>query len=117
MGDITGDSIYEKFGNEFPLLIKFIEARQKIFLYRFIRVMKWQKRDIMLTEKLKCGISLRAEKGSKIYTGFKEGVTKEIYEQAVLDGNSCRSCLMLKILNPAIPSLPLQEEFMRLEQE
>ena len=27
MGDITSDSIFEKFGNEFPLLIKFIEAK------------------------------------------------------------------------------------------
>jgi mannose-6-phosphate isomerase len=26
MGDITGEIIYEKFGNEFPLLIKLIEA-------------------------------------------------------------------------------------------
>src|SRR5512133_1218331 len=30
MGDITGDSIYEKFGNEFPLLIKFIEAKEDL---------------------------------------------------------------------------------------
>src|SRR5664279_3713896 len=30
MGDITGDAIFEKFGNEFPLLIKFIEAQQDL---------------------------------------------------------------------------------------
>ena len=30
MGDITGDSVYEKFGNEFPLLIKFIEATKDL---------------------------------------------------------------------------------------
>jgi mannose-6-phosphate isomerase len=26
MGDITGDAVFEKFGNEFPLLIKLVEA-------------------------------------------------------------------------------------------
>ena len=30
MGDITGDSIFEKFGIEFPLLIKFIEAKEDL---------------------------------------------------------------------------------------
>ena len=30
MGDITGDSIFEKFGTEFPLLIKLIEAREDL---------------------------------------------------------------------------------------
>jgi mannose-6-phosphate isomerase len=30
MGDITGDSVFEKFGNEFPLLIKLIEARDDL---------------------------------------------------------------------------------------
>ena len=30
MGDITGDSVFEKFGNEFPLLIKFIEAQEDL---------------------------------------------------------------------------------------
>jgi len=30
MGDITGDSIFEKFGNEFPLLIKLIEAQEDL---------------------------------------------------------------------------------------
>jgi len=30
MGDITGDSVYEKYGNEFPLLIKLIEAKKDL---------------------------------------------------------------------------------------
>jgi len=32
MGDIVGDKVYEKFGDEFPLLIKFIEANDKLSL-------------------------------------------------------------------------------------
>ena len=30
MGDITGDTVYDKYGNEFPLLLKFIEAREDL---------------------------------------------------------------------------------------
>ena len=30
MGDLVGDSVYEKFGNDFPLLIKFIDANDKL---------------------------------------------------------------------------------------
>ncbi len=30
MGDITGDAVFDKFGNEFPLLIKLIEARKDL---------------------------------------------------------------------------------------
>ncbi len=30
MGDLVGDSVYEKFGNEFPLLIKFINANDRL---------------------------------------------------------------------------------------
>lgn len=30
MGDLVGDKVYEKFGNEFPLLIKFIDAQDDL---------------------------------------------------------------------------------------
>ena len=30
MGDLTGDAIFDKFGNEFPLLIKLIEASEDL---------------------------------------------------------------------------------------
>src|SRR4030042_6434309 len=30
MGDLTGDAVFDRFGNEFPLLIKFIEARKDL---------------------------------------------------------------------------------------
>jgi len=29
MGDLVGDKVYEQFGNEFPLLIKFIDALER----------------------------------------------------------------------------------------
>ena len=30
MGDLAGDEVYENFGNEFPLLIKFIDANDDL---------------------------------------------------------------------------------------
>jgi mannose-6-phosphate isomerase len=86
MGDITGDSIYEKFGNEFPLLIKFIEAKEDLSV-------QVHPGDAMAKERHKAygktemWYILESENNAKIYTGFREGVTKEMYEEAVKNGN------------------------------
>lgn len=85
MGDITGDSIFEKFGNTFPLLIKFIEAEEDLSI-------QVHPGDVMAKEKhndygkTEMWYVLESRQDAKIYTGFKEGVTKEIYERSVLDG-------------------------------
>jgi mannose-6-phosphate isomerase len=82
MGDITGDSIFEKFGNEFPLLIKFIEARQDLSIQVHPGNDLAKKRH-KAYGKTEMWYVLDCKKGSKIFTGFKEGVTKEIYEEAL----------------------------------
>ena len=86
MGDITGDSVYEKFGNEFPLLIKFIEAQEDLSIQVHPDNELAKKRHSAYG-KTEMWYILESKKGSKIYTGFKEGVTKEIYEKAVRSGN------------------------------
>ena len=86
MGDITGDSIYEKFGNEFPLLIKFIEAQQDLSIQVHPDNELAKKRH-QAYGKTEMWYILGAENGAKIYTGFKEGVTKEIYEETLKSGN------------------------------
>jgi mannose-6-phosphate isomerase len=85
MGDITGDSIYEKFGNEFPLLIKFIEAREdlSIQVHPGNALAKERHNAYGKTE---MWYILECEKEAKIYTGFRNGVTKENYQKAVADG-------------------------------
>lgn len=85
MGDITGDSIYEKFGNEFPLLIKFIEARQdlSIQVHPGNKLAKLRHNAYGKTE---MWYILESEKNAKIFTGFKDGVTKEQYLKSVADG-------------------------------
>ena len=85
MGDLTGDSIFEKFGNEFPLLIKFIEALEDLSIQVHPDNVLAKKRHNAYG-KTEMWYILESKKDSKIYTGFKEGVTKEIYEEAVESG-------------------------------
>jgi mannose-6-phosphate isomerase len=86
MGDITGDSIYEKFGNEFPLLIKFIEAREDLSIQVHPGNELARKRHNAYG-KTEMWYILESEKGSKIYTGFNNGVTKETYTEAIRKGS------------------------------
>jgi len=85
MGDITGDSIYEKFGNEFPLLIKFIEARDDLSVQVHPNDAMAKKRHNAYG-KTEMWYILENEKDAIIYTGFMEGVTRELYEEAVKNG-------------------------------
>ena len=85
MGDITGDSIYEKFGNEFPLLIKFIEAREDLSIQVHPGNDLSRKRHNAYG-KTEMWYILESEKGTKIYTGFNDGVTREIYTEAINNG-------------------------------
>src|SRR5664279_2649880 len=87
MGDITGDAIFEKFGNEFPLLIKFIEAQQDLSIQVHPDNDLAKKRH-KAYGKTEMWYVLECKKGSKIYTGFKEGVTKKIYEEALMNGKT-----------------------------
>jgi mannose-6-phosphate isomerase len=85
MGDITGDSVFEKFGNKFPLLIKFIEANQdlSIQVHPGDAMAKTKHNDLGKTE---MWYVLQSETDSKIYSGFREGVTKKMYEESILNG-------------------------------
>jgi mannose-6-phosphate isomerase len=85
MGDITGDSIFEKFGNEFPLLIKFIEAQEDLSI-QVHPDNALAKKKHKAYGKTEMWYILESKKGSKIYTGFKDGVTKELYEEALRKG-------------------------------
>lgn len=86
MGDITGDWIFDKFGTQFPLLFKFIEAGDdlSIQVHPGDEMAREKHNDFGKTE---MWYILESEPGAKIYTGFREGVTKEMYQKAVQDGN------------------------------
>jgi mannose-6-phosphate isomerase len=85
MGEITGDAIYEKFGNEFPLLIKLIEARENLSIQVHPGDAMAKKRNNAYG-KTEMWYILESEPDAKIYTGFRNGVTKENYREAVKNG-------------------------------
>ncbi|MFZ4741840.1 MAG: type I phosphomannose isomerase catalytic subunit [Bacteroidales bacterium] len=78
MGDLVGDSVYEKFGIEFPILIKFIDAND----YLSIQVHP----DDALAAKRKIGYGksemwyiLQADENAELISGFNQKINKESY--------------------------------------
>jgi len=55
MADLVGEKIYETYGIEFPLLIKFIDATD-VYPFRCIRMMNLRKNGTKLLVKLRCGM-------------------------------------------------------------
>lgn len=85
MGDILGDSVFEKFGNEFPLLIKLIEAREDLSI-------QVHPNDKLALErhhaygKSEMWYILKSDENSKIYSGFSVPVSREMYIDALNNG-------------------------------
>ena len=82
MGDLVGDAIYEKFGIEFPLLIKIIEANDDL------SIQVHPDNELALKRhnaygKTEMWYILETEEGAKIYSGFNKQYTKEEYLEAV----------------------------------
>jgi mannose-6-phosphate isomerase len=86
MGDLTGDAVYEKFGNEFPLLIKLIEAQEDLSIQVHPDNELAKKRH-KAYGKTEMWYILESKRESKIYTGFRAGVTKEQYLEALGKGS------------------------------
>lgn len=78
MGDLTGDKVYEKFGNEFPLLFKFIDANDDLSVQVHPddemskeRHNAWGKTEMWYV--------IDAEKDALINSGFNRELTKNEY--------------------------------------
>ena len=84
MGDLVGELVYEKFGKEFPLLIKFIDAREDLSV-------QVHPDDTLALErhraygKTEMWYIIETEKDSRIYSGFKKDTGIEEYEKSVSD--------------------------------
>lgn len=78
MGDLVGDWIYEKFGLKFPVLIKFIDANEKLSIQVHPDDALAAKRhnDHGKTE---MWYVLQAEQGATLISGFNREVSKEEY--------------------------------------
>jgi mannose-6-phosphate isomerase len=85
MADITGEAIYEKFGYEFPLLIKLVEAREDLSI-QVHPGNDLAKRRHNAYGKTEMWYILQSEKNAKIYTGFASQMTRDSYSNAVKAG-------------------------------
>jgi mannose-6-phosphate isomerase len=92
MGDITGEAVFEKYGNEFPLLIKFIEAKEdlSVQVHPNDKIARERHKAYGKTE---MWYILEGSQSSKMYTGFTQPVTKEIFKNAMSAGD------LLSLLN------------------
>lgn len=97
MGDLVGDMVYHKYGDEFPLLIKFINAAD----WLSIQVHP----DDKLAKKMNIGSGknemwyiLDAELGSELISGFNDEIDKETYVKHMEDG-SIQSIVNLEKVN------------------
>jgi mannose-6-phosphate isomerase len=80
MGDLVGDQIYQKFGNEFPILIKFIDAND----WLSIQVhpddeLAWKRHQSL--GKSEMWYILDAEKDAQLISGFSQQINKDQYQQ------------------------------------
>ena len=84
MGDIVGDSIYERFGTEFPILVKFIDAQDDLSI-------QVHPDDKLAAErhgaygKTEMWYVLEAGKDSNLIAGFNQKIDREKYVQALND--------------------------------
>ncbi|NLZ94674.1 MAG: mannose-6-phosphate isomerase, partial [Bacteroidales bacterium] len=81
-GNLVGKKIYDKFGNKFPLLIKFIDARNNLSIqvHPDDQLAKQRHNSFGKTE---MWYIVKAEQGASIYSGFKERITPEKYVERI----------------------------------
>lgn len=85
MGDLVGDRMFEKFGIEFPLLVKFIDANEVLSIQVHPDDKLARKRHNAYG-KTEMWYIVQADKDSSIITGFKHEVSKQKYQEYLREG-------------------------------
>ncbi len=75
-------------GTEFPLLVKFIDARQNLSVQVHPND-RMARRLHGLSGKTEMWLVVKADEGAGVYSGFRKRVTKAEYERRVKDGTIC----------------------------
>ncbi len=91
MGDLLGDSVYDKFGVEFPLLIKLIDANDVLSIQVHPDDELSAKRHNAYG-KTEMWFVIQADKGSELFTGFNCEMNKEAFLDH-MDQNTVESVL------------------------
>lgn len=97
MGDLVGDKVFDKFGDEFPLLIKLIDATDTLSI-QVHPDNEFAKQRHHAYGKTEMWYIIDSEPNSKIITGFNKDITKEEYLQR-LESNSLSKILNVESAN------------------
>ncbi len=87
--DFVGQSVYARYGNNFPLLIKFIDAAKDLSVQVHPNNKMAMERHGSLG-KSELWYIMKAEPNAKIYVGFKSPISKYEYEKRIEDGSICQ---------------------------
>jgi len=80
--EILGKSVLERFGKEFPILIKFIDAQKDLSIQLHPNDELARKRHNSFG-KTEMWYVMNADKDAELIIGFKEDITKEIYVESL----------------------------------
>ena len=86
MGELVGDKVYDQFGIEFPLLIKFIDASENL------SVQVHPDNDFAIEKhkaygKTEMWYIIEAEKNAELFIGFNQTMNKNLFLDAIQNGN------------------------------
>ena len=81
-GQLVGEKVYAKFGNQFPLLVKFIDSHQNLSVQVHPNDELAMKRH-GCRGKSEMWYVIKSEPGARIYTGLSKPISPEQYEQLV----------------------------------
>ena len=85
-GQLVGKHVYENTGDEFPMLVKFIDAKQDLSIQVHPNDEVAAARHNGSKGKTEMWYVIGTQPGAHLLVGLKEKITPEIYEQKVADG-------------------------------
>lgn len=96
-GELVGEKVYQQFGEKFPLLIKFIDAKTALSIQLHPNDVLAKKRHNSFG-KTEMWYVMQADENANLIVGFKEGVSSEKYLQ-YLKSKSLLDILNVDIVN------------------
>lgn len=85
-GSLVGEHVYARMGDEFPLLVKFIDARADLSIQVHPDDAMAQRRHGEPNGKTEMWYVVDAEPGACLYSGLTREITPEVYETLVAEG-------------------------------
>ena len=102
---LVGKRNFERFGTEFPLLIKFIDAQQDLSI-QVHPDDETAHRQGFKRGKSEMWYLMKSDAGAKLYSGLKKHITPEEYQQMVADGSICDALAQYEVSEGDVFFLP-----------